>query len=721
MLQNEVLIIILLTVLGIATILGISASKRTRTSDKESSKLVSATALTHLEACLDAANIPMLIIDQNLSISYASKSLQNLINFVPKALIGASLLELIHREDQETAKELILQQNQAHEVSQADVKLRRAGDGWIRVRAYSSRLSSNLILLLIQDVSLTESLRVQLEIERAKIEIAERVANLGLWERDTSTGQEVWSDQTFKIYGLKPGSLEPSYEYLLSIVHPDDRARVDSAYRDTIKALSTYDVSYRILLPDNSIRVVHSKAQIVKGADSRLLLTGTVQDVTEQKVNEESLLRQALHDPLTGLPNRVMLGQQLEKLLASNRSRSIAVLFLDLDNFKAVNDNLGHQAGDSLLVAVARRLSANLRPTDFAARFGGDEFTVVVTKVKSIDYVVSIAKRIIESISQPFDIAGERIYTSTSIGIALCSSSEDSASSLLRKADIALYKSKSLGRGTYVIFDQSMEQEASEILELERNLRTAIQNDQFIVHYQPIVDAATGKVEMIEALLRWNSPNGILSPDKFIPIAEKVGLINTLGELVLNKACEQTAYLKATTGAKFITSINVSAKQLRQPHFTNNLESMLHKYDLQPKDVQLEITENALVEEVECITNALKEIKTLGIRIAIDDFGTGYSSLSYLRKLPIDLIKIDQSFVKMLPNDDEHRAIIHTIISLARSLDLEIIAEGVEEKLQKDILLSMGCRFIQGNLISHPVDLESIKLILVRTFPQVKQ
>ncbi len=435
-----------------------------------------------------------------------------------------------------------------------------------------------------------------------------------------------------------------------------------------------------------------------------------------QRQDKEEIIRhQAFHDALTDLPNRVLFNDRLKLALAGahRTKQDIAVMFLDLDRFKVINDSLGHSVGDELLLEVANRLKGCLREGDTLARWGGDEFTLLLPQAQSLDDVTLTAYRMLEALKLPFRVREHELHVTASIGISISAGANDSAETLMQNADVALYRSKEHGRGTYQIYSPAMDSKAPDLLALENSLRYAIERDELLLCYQPKFNIQTGTIVGLEALIRWQHPErGLVSPATFIPLAEETGLIIEIGEWVLRTACQQTVEWHRLGLLPLSVAVNLSARQFFQPNLPEIVAQVLLQTQLDPKSLELEITETTAVTNMDFTKSVLAQLKDIGVHIAMDDFGTGYSSLNYLKELPFNTLKIDQSFIRDLKPESKDVEIINAVLGLGRGLNLDIVAEGVDSEEQLGVLQSLDCEIVQGYLFSRPLPApEATKLL----------
>ena len=437
---------------------------------------------------------------------------------------------------------------------------------------------------------------------------------------------------------------------------------------------------------------------------------GLMVDITERKKMEEQLVHQATHDFLTDLPNRALLLDRIQQaILNANRANTIVgILFIDLDRFKLVNDSLGHDMGDKLLNTIAERLRKCVRESDTVARLGGDEFVVVSQFLHSADNLVSLAQKILQVVAEPVAVNGNELNITTSVGLSFYPNDAKSVGDLLRNADTAMYQAKDLGRNNFQFYTSEMNKRVQHRLTMEHALRVALEKNEFECYYQPCLDLQTGKVLGVEALLRWHHPVlGEISPVEFIPLAEELGLIIPIGNMVLKAAClQQKAWLKQ--GIKLRIAVNVSGRQLKQDDFVATVKKIIKETAIEPKYLEIELTESVLLDNIEKTQDTLKKLHEMGANIVIDDFGTGYSSLSYLSRLPVNKLKIDKSFVINLVDNENNKAIALTIIGLAKNLKIKVLAEGVETIEQADFLREHGCDEVQGFYYGKPVNKEAL-------------
>jgi diguanylate cyclase (GGDEF)-like protein/PAS domain S-box-containing protein len=562
----------------------------------------------------------------------------------------------------------------------------------------------------------------------SRLASAQRIARLGHWERDLRSGRMRWSQETYRIFGVDSQSFTPDLPSYLERVHPLDREIVARATGEAVRREGPYSFDARIIMPDGTERFVHEQAEAIFDEDGTpLRLAGTTQDITERKQIEDQIRFLAYYDGLTRLPNRVLFVERLNQALASaaRQGRVLAMLFLDLDRFKRINDTLGHTVGDRLLQAVSERLKKCLRSTDTiargdplassdtVARLGGDEFIVTITDIARGEDAAKIAQRVMEALNEPFKLEEHEVFITGSIGISLFPHDGKDVETLLKNADSAMYHAKDAGRGTYQFYNASMNAAALQRLSMENGLRRAIERQEFLLHFQPQIDVATGTIFGAEALVRWIHPDlGMVSPGTFIPLAEETGLIMPIGEWVLRAACAQGKAWQDEGLGHLIIAANLSGRQFRQQPLVHTVDDILKSTGFDPRCLELEITESVLVQSVEDTITALKRLKDMGLRVSVDDFGTGYSSLTYLKRFPIDTLKIDQSFTRDIATDPGDAAITAAIIAMAEGLKMAVIAEGVETEEQRECLRQRGCRLMQGYLFSRPVPADQFRLLL---------
>jgi diguanylate cyclase (GGDEF)-like protein/PAS domain S-box-containing protein len=550
--------------------------------------------------------------------------------------------------------------------------------------------------------------------------LASRGSNDGLWDWNLLTNVVHFSPRWKAMLGFKELEIGDRPEEWFDRIHDADRERVKQEIAAHQKEFTPhFESEHRMLHKDGSFRWMLSRGLAIQDAAGKTLrMAGSQTDITEGKVS----------DPLTGLPNRLLFIDRLGRIIKHAKRRKdhlFAVLFLDLDGFKMINDSVGHLIGDQLLLGVASRLEKCLRATDTVARLGesftvarlgGDEFTVLLDDLKDPSDAKRAAERLMKALTAPFILGGKEVFTSVSIGIALSNPAYEQADEILRDADTAMYRAKSLGKARYEVFDADMRASVMARLQLETDLRRALEREEFRNFYQPIVSLASGKIAGFEALLRWQHPTrGLLGPEEFIAVAEETGLIRELGWWNLREACRQISEWKAQPDAdpELTISVNLSVKQFLQPNLVSDIKNLLRELAFPPESLKLEITESTVMGDPIAAVEMLLQIKALGIRLAIDDFGTGYSSLSYLHRFPLDTLKIDRSFISGMCEGGEGMEIARTIMPLASNLRLDVVAEGVETIEQVAFLKKLRCKFAQGFYFSRPLAAEAAGALLV--------
>lgn len=554
-----------------------------------------------------------------------------------------------------------------------------------------------------------ETVNRQLVEQAEHLREAQRIGKIGSWEMELPSRSILLSEETFRIFGVDFTSDLVPISKFMSSVHREDRRDLEIALENALAGSLPLDLTHRIVRPKGEVCHVHQRGELKARSNGKTILAGTVQDVTNQVEAENRIRDLAFFDSLTGLPNRRFILDRIEKMVSMRQRMAYdaAVLFIDLDNFKSLNDTFGHDKGDLLLKEVAHRLQSCVRSYDNVGRFGGDEFVVLLERVGDnhvVDaaHAFQVAQKIIEAMSQSFNLDGLQHRTSPSIGIALIDGEILSKEELLKRADMAMYKAKAEGRNTIRFYSPELQSAVAERAELEAELRRAIDQKEFYLNYQPQINA-DGQMTGVEALLRWDSSKrGMVPTSQFIMLAEDLGLIMPIGAWVLEEACRQIAQWSNVPFLKNLSmSVNVSVRQFYHPDFVGQVIDALSRTGADPYRLKLEITESMLIKDYEATRKKMMDLKATGIRFSLDDFGTGCSSLSHLKRLPIDQLKIDQSFVQHIVRDTNDATITRSIISLSRNLGLDVIAEGVETEDQRQFLINEGCVNFQGFLY-HP-------------------
>jgi diguanylate cyclase (GGDEF)-like protein/PAS domain S-box-containing protein len=564
---------------------------------------------------------------------------------------------------------------------------------------------------IYRDITARKEAEEALRASEERYALAARGAGAGLWDWDLADHRIYFSPRWKEMLGYEDWEIGSSSVEWLSRVHPEDRAGLEEALAAHLDGTTRhFENEHRVLHKNGTYPWMLARGMAVRDGAGRVSrLAGSQTDVTERRLAEEQLRHAALHDDLTGLPNRALFSEILERAFercAHNPGYGFAVLFLDIDRFKLVNDSLGHLVGDRVLITLGGRLRSCLRGGDVVARLGGDEFTIFLDHVTGVELALVIAERMKKELAVPLEVEGQEVVLSAGIGIVLADGRYEGADDLLRDADIAMYRTKLEGGDGYRVFNPEMHAEAVARLQLESDLRRAVERDEIRVLYQPIVDLPTGRVVGFEALVRWHHPTrGLLQPAEFVSTAEETGLIVEVGERVLRTACVQLRawHERFDPEERLFISVNLSARQFRQADMVERVVGAVVDAGLAPSRLNVEITESALMEGTERHSSGVRSLQEAGVNVHIDDFGTGYSSLGYLHRFSIQALKIDRSFVQELEKGEGNREIVEAIVTLASNLGLDVIAEGVETAAQRDVLLQLRCPLGQGFYFSRPV------------------
>jgi len=576
------------------------------------------------------------------------------------------------------------------------------------------------IVTTCEDVTQRKRAERALQESEERYALAIRGANDGLWDWNLETDEVYYSHRWKAMLGFADTEIDNTPQAWLDRVHEDDLPKMEAelaAHRDGRS--SHFENEHRIRHKDGTYRWVLARGIAERDPEGKpYRIAGSLTDIEQRKTVEEQLAQEALYDSLTNLPNRAFLNDLLNRSFRRTKRRkdyAFAVLFVDLDRFKVVNDSLGHAAGDKLLIEVARRLKECLRPGDVVARLGGDEFLVLLDDIKDSSDTTRVAERILTALQEPIDLAGREVFTTASIGIAVSEERLDGPEHLIRHADSAMYRAKARGKARYEIFDVAMHERAVSLLQLETDIRAAVHKKQFLLVYLPVVNMTTERITGFEALVRWDHPErGLVSPASFVPLAEETGLIIPLGRWIMEEACRQMAewvdrYPKLTD---LTVSVNLAAKQLRQPDIVAQVKSAVEESGLAPSRFKLEITETVLMDDPESNLEIVSELRDWGVLVQVDDFGTGSSSLAYLNRFRVDTLKIDRSFISQVGVPGEKSAVVQAMITLANQLGIRVIAEGVETPQQSERLVGFKCEQAQGYLFSQPLNAQEADELL---------
>jgi diguanylate cyclase (GGDEF)-like protein/PAS domain S-box-containing protein len=624
-------------------------------------------------------------------------------------------LDRVHPEDRATVRAAIERSVEAQEGFELEHRIERP-DGSLRIVLARGEVTSDAtgragsLVGTLEDITDRRAAEQALRDSEERYALAVRGANDGLWDWMLKSDRVYFSPRWKSMLGYTEDEVGESPEEWFSRIHPDDLDRVRTKLdAHTEGRTPRFEDEHRVRHKDGGYLWVMSRGFAVLDTAGRAYrIAGAQTDVTDRRS----------YDPLTGMPNRALFLERLGYALARASRRGdyvFAVLFVDLDQFKQVNDRFGHLAGDQLLMSVAKRLESCVRPGDLVGRFGGDEFAILLEAITDVRDATNVADRIIQETAAPGTFDGQSVMTQVSIGIAMSSSGYGRAEDILRDADAAMYRAKAFGRGRYEVFDEAMRARVVARAELEKELRQAIAQNEFRLHYQPIVELGSGRLVALEALVRWRHPRqGLLFPSDFLPVAEEIGIMLPLGYWVLREACRQMVAWQRQYPLQppLIVSVNISPRQFTDPDIVAEIEAILKESELDPRSLRLEVTESVIVDGADSVRGILSRLRSAGVRLYIDDFGTGYASLSYLHRFSFDAVKVDRSFITRLTSDGESAAIVRSIATLAHSLGIDVVAEGVDTRDQLAVLRSIHCEMGQGNFFSEPLDPELASALL---------
>lgn len=672
---------------------------------------------------IEQASDGIFIMDFQFIILDVNTSACNMLHYDKEELIGKNFVDLIilkegeeklfHEEELFSGKTII-----------KEMPLFKKGKTPIFIEMSIKVINGENIQAIVRDITFRKKAEEALKESEERYALSVKGANDGLWDWNLQTNTLYLSPRWKEMLGYSESEIANTPEAWFYLVHPDDIEMLKTEIKAHLDGFKPHlEVEHRILHKNQTYRWVLARGLAIRDKDQKpTRMAGSLTDITERKKAEEQILHDAFHDSLTGLPNRALFEDRLSQ--ACERAKrfpnfNFSVLYLNLDRFRLFNESLGHSLSDKLLTIVAQKIKANLKPGDTLARFGADEFLILLEDIKDASEASRIAQKIIEDIGQPINLEGSEIFLTASIGLVMSTEGIEKPEDYLRNSHIAMHKAKTKAKGSYVFFNEEMYQKAMENLKMESFLRKAIERKEFCVHYQPIFDLFTGALIGFEALVRWKHPErGILHPKDFLPVAEEAGFIHAIDQFVLSTSClnfRKWLDVNAKVDKLFI-SVNFSSKEFSNPKLINKISQILKETGLDPSHLVIEITESTLMENIASAQNIFFHLQKLGVKLFLDDFGTGYSSLSYLHHFLIDTLKIDRAFVGQIKEKKEKNPIVQTIVSLAHNMNMQVLAEGVETELQYKKLKDLKCNCAQGYYFSYPVDSSVIEEKIIRSY-----
>ncbi|MFA6014372.1 MAG: EAL domain-containing protein [Gallionellaceae bacterium] len=653
------------------------------------------------------------VLDDQGNIIEANAAFCRHLGYTQEEMLRLSVFDFEAMLDADKIRENIKALRHSHAVFETRHRRKNGTEVDVEINIAGLELDGRQCLFaLSRDITERKLIDDELRSTHSSLVAAQKLAQIGSWEWDVRSNEAKWSDETYRIFGIDKNKLSEHRENFIDMILPGDRSLVDKALSDALDGSSEYDIVYRVSIADGTFKVIHALAEVVRDtAGKPLVMRGTVQDISEKRLSERRIEELSHFDQLTGLPNRTLLIDHFKfsLSLAQRGGESLAVMFLDLDHFKNINDTLGHSIGDQLLKEVATRLKTVLREVDVLSRQGGDEFILILPGADA-DGAAQVAAKLIEVVSLPCHVEQQELIVTPSIGISIYPYDGETLELLSKNADTAMYRAKDGGRNNFRFFTPEMQTQSARNLQLANALRYALARNELSLHYQPQLSIEDGHIVGAEALLRWQHPElGMVSPAEFIPIAEDIGQIIQIGEWVLRTAAKQLKDWLDSGMPPITMAVNLSAVQFRQLRLTELVVQILDEIELPHKYLELELTEAAMMDNPLDAIAVMNRLHEQGIHMSIDDFGTGYSSLSYLKQFKVYKLKIDQSFVRDITDDNEDKAIVTAIINMATSLGMQTIAEGVETAGQLAFLRLQGCREVQGYYFSKPLPTEQFE------------